>query len=246
VGLLVAQRFAGALALKLVRNIEYVIYRATLGKYELHRLGVDLSVAKKLLVHIEDKEFFTHSGVSIKGLARLFLSILGRRRRSGGSTITQQLVRTLFIEDQSKLFRRKPIEIILAWWFNKVFTKNDQLEMYFASVRFEANVFGIAAAMKHFFGEVSKTLSAAEAFFLIERVSNVRSRLLVEKVDQTLRGAIAAGLLDQAQAREALRLYASAAKSGRIQDPGGSGIAGLERAWARPNNALQPTASGGG
>lgn len=92
VGLLVAQRLARALALKLVGNIEYVIYRATLGKHELHRLGVDLSVAKKLLVHIEDKEFFTHSGVSIKGLGRLFLSVLGRKRRSGGSTITQQLV----------------------------------------------------------------------------------------------------------------------------------------------------------
>lgn len=238
VELLVAQRLARALALKLVENIEHVIYRATLGKHELHRLDVDLSVAKKLLVHIEDKEFFTHSGVSIKGLGRLFLSVLGRRRRSGGSTITQQLVRTLFIEDQSKLFRRKPIEIMLARWFNKVFTKNDQLEMYFASVRFEANVFGIAAAMKHFFGEVSKTVSAAEAFFLIERVSNVRSRLLVEKVDQTLRGAVTAGLLDQVQAREALRLYANAVKSGRIHDPGASGIARLERAWERHNNAL--------
>lgn len=244
-GLLIAQRFAGALALKLVGNIEYVIYRATLGKHELHRLGVDLSIAKKLLVHIEDKEFFTHSGVSIKGLARLFLSILGHRRRSGGSTITQQLVRTLFIEDQSKLFRRKPIEIMLARWFDRMFSKNDQLEMYFASVRFEANVLGIAAAMKHFFGEVSKTLSAAEAFFLIERVSNVRSRLLVEKIDQTLRGAVAAKLLDHDQAREALRLYSNAIKSRKIQDPGGSGIARLERAWERPNNASQPTAAGG-
>ncbi len=231
VGLLVAQRLARALDMKLVGNIEYVIYRATLGRHELHRLGVDLTVAKKLLVHIEDKEFFTHSGVSIKGLGRLLLSILGHRRRSGGSTITQQLVRTLFIEDQSKLFRRKLIEIMLARWFNKVFTKNDQLEMYFASVRFEANVFGIAAAMKHYLGRVNKTVSAAEAFFLIERVSNVRSRLLVEKVDQTLRGTVAAGLLDQAQAKEVVRLYVNAAKSGRIQDPGAIGIARLERAW---------------
>jgi penicillin-binding protein 1A len=231
VGLLVAERLARAVNLKLVGNIEYVIYRATLGKHELHRLGIDLSVAKKHLVHIEDKEFFTHSGVSVQGLGRLFLSLLGRRRRSGGSTITQQLVRTLFIEDQSKLFRRKPIEIILALWFNKAFSKNDQLEMYFASVRFEANAFGIAAAMKHFFGGVSKKVSAAEAFFLIERISNVHSRLLVEKVDQTLRGAVAAGLLDEGQVRDVLRLYANAARSGKIHDPGAAGIARLERAW---------------
>lgn len=241
VGLLVAQRIAHGLNLKLVRNIEYVIYRATLGKHELHRLGIDLSIAKKLLVHIEDKEFFAHSGVSIRGLGRLLLSLFGRRRRSGGSTITQQLVRTLFIEDQSKLFRRKLVEIILAWWFNKVFTKNDQLEMYFASVRFEAGVFGIAAAIKHFSGGVSKTLSSAEAFFLIERVSNVRSRLLVEKVDQTLRGAVAAQLLDDSEARQVVRLYVNAVRSGKIQDRGEAGIVRLERAWERHNNALQST-----
>jgi penicillin-binding protein 1A len=155
-------------------------------------------------------------------------------------------VRTLFIENQSRLFRRKLIEIMLAWWFDKVVTKNDQLDLYFASVRFEANVFGIAAAMKHFLGGVRKRISVAEAFLLIERVSNVRSRLLVEKVDQTLRGAVAAGLLDHTQAVEVVRLYANAAKSGRIQDPGASGIARLERAWERPNNVLQPTASGDG
>jgi penicillin-binding protein 1A len=222
--------------LKLVGNIEHVIYRATLGRYELQRLGIDLSVAKKLLVHIEDKEFFAHSGVSIKGLGRLILAILGRRRRAGGSTITQQLVRTLFIVDQSKLIRRKLIEIVLARWFDGVFKKDDQLEMYLASVRFEVNVLGIAAAMKHFFGEIKRSGSAPEAFFLIERVSNVRSRLLVEKVDQTLRGAVTAGLLDQNGGREAIGLYANAVRSGRIQDPGSSGIARLERAWGQPNH----------
>lgn len=243
VGLLITLRLARLLALKLVENVEYVIYRATLGKHELHRLGVDLEVAKRLLVHIEDKEFFAHSGVSIKGLGRLFLSILGRRRRSGGSTITQQLVRTLFIRDQSKLFRRKLIEIMLARWFNKVFSKNDQLEMYFASVRFEANVFGIAAAMKHFFGEVRSAVSPPEAFFLIERVSNVRSRLLVEKVDQTLRGAVDAGLLDTTQAFGALRLYEEAVKSRTIRDDGGSGIARLLQAWERNSRSRQRCAA---
>lgn len=237
--LLVAKQFSRMLDLKLAGNMEYVIYRATLGKHELHRLGIDISVAKKLLVHIEDKEFFSHSGVSIRGLGRLLLSVLGRRNRSGGSTITQQLVRTLFIEEQSKLIRRKLIEIMLARWFDKVITKNDQLDMYFASVRFEAGVFGIAAAMKYFFGEIRKKVSTAEAFFLIERVSNIRSRLLVEKVDQTLRGAVAVGLLDHAEARKAVRLYVNAVKSGKIQDPGESGVIRLQKAWVPPANALQ-------
>ncbi len=230
-GLVLAQRIAQAFGLRLVDNIEYVIYRATLAKHELHRLGIDLSVAKKLLVHIEDKEFYSHSGVSLRGLGRMALYIIGLRRRSGGSTITQQLVRTLFINDQKKLVRRKLVEIMLARWFNNVIGKPAQLEMYLSSVRFETRVLGIAAALKHFFGEPKKSASPAEAFFLIERVSNIRSRLLIEKIDQTLRGAVAAGLLSYADARQAVGLYANAVKSGKLQDPDGSGIERLEKAW---------------
>lgn len=231
VGLLLAQRIARVLRLSLVRNFEYVIYRATLGNYELQRLKVDLSLAKKILVHIEDKEFFRHSGVSIRGLGRLALSVFGWRRRSGGSTITQQLVRTLFIVDQVKLVRRKLVEILLARWFNKVLSKDAQLAMYFASVRFDSRIFGAAAAMNHFFGRISTTLSAPEAFFLIERVSNVRSRLLVEKVDQTLRGVVEVGLLSLEEAREAVELYARAIAGRTIQDPGNIGINRLRNAW---------------
>jgi len=230
-GLLIALAISRALSLKLVSNIEYVIYRATLGKHELHRLNINLTTLKKLLVHIEDKEFFSHSGVSIKGIIRLVLSVFRLGRRAGGSTITQQLVRTLFIEDQSKLVRRKLVEIALAKWFNNVFTKNDQLEMYLASVRFESNVLGVAAAMKHFFGKVNKNISAAEAFFLIERVSNIRSRLLVKKVDQTLHGAVDAGLLNLIEAGEVLELYENAISSGLIKVTDYGEILQLQKAW---------------
>lgn len=234
-GLILSIRIARALGLGLVGNVEYVIYRATLARHELYRLSVDLSVAKRLLVYIEDKDFFNHSGISIKGLARLALYLVGCRRRSGGSTITQQLVRTLFIEDQTKLLRRKLVEIILARWFDRVMSKTEQLEIYLASVRFERGVFGIAAAMKHYFGEVKETLSPAEAFFLVERVSNIRSRLLVEKVRQTLRGAVSAKLLNHADAKQVVYLYTNAVKSGKIQEPDDSAISRLESAWEQPN-----------
>ncbi|MBI4473602.1 MAG: hypothetical protein HY646_13115 [Acidobacteria bacterium] len=58
--LLLAQRLAMVIRLKLVSNVEYVIYRATLATYELSRLGIDLSMATKLLIHIEDKQFYSH------------------------------------------------------------------------------------------------------------------------------------------------------------------------------------------
>lgn len=237
--LIIVKRLANAIGLRLAGNFEYVIYRATLAKHELHRLGVDLTLAKKILVHVEDKEFFSHSGVSLKGLARLFLYILGRRRRTGGSTVTQQLVRTLFIEDQQKLVRRKLIEIMLARWFNRVVSKTEQLEMYLASVRFETRIFGIAAAMKHFFDVVKKSASPAELFFLVERVSNIRSKLLVEKIDQTLRSVIDAGLLNESDAMQVVKLYATSIKSGKVIDPDGSGIERLERAWKQSIKAQE-------
>lgn len=231
-GLIFAKTWASVLHLRLIQNFEYVIYRATLAKYDLHRLRIDLSQLKKVLVFIEDKEFYGHRGVSLKGLARLVLSGLGLRRRSGGSTITQQLVRTLFIQDHAKLLRRKVVEIMLALWFDRVSSKVDQLEVYLASVRFEAGVFGLAAAMKHFFGGIKKLLSAPEAFFLVERISNVRSALLAERIDQIARGAMSAGLLSTPDLVPLIELYSSAVSRGQIRDPNGVGIARLKRAWA--------------
>jgi penicillin-binding protein 1A len=238
--LLLAQRVAAWLGLSLVPNIEYIIYRATLAIYELHRIGCDLKRPQKLLVHIEDKEFYDHFGISLRGLGRLVLSMVGRHRRSGGSTITQQLVRSLFIKDQSKLIRRKIVEIVLALWFNKAVSKAVQLQMYLASVRFESGVFGLSAAMKYFFEAVRESPSSAESFFLIERVSNIRSRLLVPKIDQTLRGSVAAGVLTEQDVMEVIALYSTAIGNGKIEDPDGSAIIRLKAAWAKPNNALNP------
>lgn len=240
--LMVAMRLSAAIGVRLVENFEHIIYRATLAKHELHRMGVDLSAAKRVLVQVEDKEFYLHAGVSSRGLARMLLYLAGRRRRSGGSTITQQLVRTLFIVDQSKLFRRKIVEILLARWFDSVFTKSDQLEMYLASVRFENGVFGLSAAMRHFFGKAKGLLTPAEAFFLIERVSNVRSKLLVEKVDQTLRSAVDAGVITVSDAQQIVNLYKCAVKAGKVKDPDESAVVRLETAWSHPNKALDSTA----
>lgn len=228
--LLIARQIARLFGLRLVNNFEYVIYRANLAGYELFRLGVNLSILKALLVQIEDKEFYSHGGTSLRGLGRLFLSIVGLHRRSGGSTITQQLARTLFIVDQKKLMRRKLVEVILARWFNGIFPKTKQLDLYLSSVRFEARVFGIPAAMKHYFGEIRKEPSSAESFFLIERVSNIRSRLLADKICQTMKSAEKAGLIDKDSARELVDIYSRAVSEGKIQDPSREGLERLEQA----------------
>jgi penicillin-binding protein 1A len=229
-GLLVAQQLAKWLRLSLIWKVEYVIYRAQLAAYELQRLGLNLKHAKQVLVAIEDREFYCHRGVSLRGFGRIARSALGGPR-SGGSTITQQLVRTLFIPDQGKLVRRKLIEVLLARWLDRVFEKERQLEMYLASVRFDRGVMGLAGAMHRFMPDRKTNVSSAVAFFLIERVSNIRSQLLVERIDQTARRLVAQRVLSAKDLPEILALYESAVSRGLISDQA-NGLVRLRRSWA--------------
>jgi len=219
--LLLAQNMARFIKLKLVTNFEYIIYRATLARHEITRLKVDLTNLKKILVFIEDRTFFTHNGISLRALFRALLGLLGIKRRSGGSTITQQLVRTLFVQEPSKLARRKIIEILLALCFNSVFTKKEQLELYLASVRFERGVYGVLEAMHHYWVHSIENPSVAQAFFLIERVSNIHSQLLAEKIIQTANSATKSGLMSYDNIHELYRLYRAAVADGKIKDPYG-------------------------
>jgi len=219
--LLFAKNIAQLMQLKLVSNFEYIIYRATLARYELMRLKINSTNLTKILIFIEDRSFLKHHGLCIRASIRALLGLFDIKRRSGGSTITQQLVRTLFIQDQSKLFRRKTIEIILSLSFDRVFSKNEQLELYLASVRFERGVYGVIEAMNFYWGRSVEKTSMAEAFFLIERVSNIYSRLLAEKIVQTAKSAMKAGLLTNNDVQELHKLYSDAIDSEKIKDPNG-------------------------
>lgn len=202
--------------LKIIDNFEYIIYRAKLARYETRRKKISLKNLKKILIFIEDKEFYEHSGVSFKGLARGIKSVFTFSSKAGGSTITQQLVRTLFIYDIHKTYRRKVIEILLALWFNKVTSKDEQLEIYLSAVRFEKSVFGITEAMKYFWNELIIEPTNAESFFLIERVSNIRSRLLVKKIVQTIKQAKAKNILSDDDINQLVNLYLTAIDNKKI------------------------------
>lgn len=162
---------------KLASNFEYIIYRSRLSKFEIERLKIDTSEIKRILVTIEDKSFYKNSGWSLKSTFRAVLSrfkwtrtLFKISRKSGGSTITQQLSRTLFISDYQKTYRRKILEIFLASWFNNVIVKEKILEMYLGSVRFGLNVYGLPAAIKHYFKDTKGySLTTAKSFFLIEK-----------------------------------------------------------------------------
>lgn len=171
------------LGINVVSNFEYILYRAKLAYIELDRLGIDYTNIKNTLIEIEDKTFYKNKGVSTKSLLRSFLSQFKFFRNkynyisSGGSTITMQLARTLFIPVTSRKVKRKVVEILLARWLNKQFSKDEILKLYIANVQFEKKVIGMASAIKYFFSKnlKNKKLSGEESLFLVERLSNISS-----------------------------------------------------------------------
>lgn len=216
--LLFAKFVAKIIRLPITPNIEYLIYRATLATYETDRMKVSLDNLSTILVFIEDRDFYKHSGFSYKAIGRGALGLLKLKRRSGGSTIHQQLIRTLFVLDLGKTKRRKLIEILMAPWLNTVLEKKRILGIYLSSVRFENRCFGVVPAMKYFFGEVIVTPTPAQAFFLIERVSNIRQSLLVNKIVATVKAAKDHDILSQSDIDELTILYREAITSRKIVD----------------------------
>jgi len=209
-----AKLLAWFIALSLKNNFEYVIYRAKLSMYETERIKVPLKILQEILIFIEDRNFFKHKGISIKAIIRAFLSIFRIKRRSGGSTITQQLVRTLFIKDMSKTFRRKVIEILLALWFERICTKEEILKIYLSSVRFDYGVYGVTSAIRHFFGKkLNRSVSKAEAFFLIERISNIKSLILVDKIIHTIKQMRENNMISNEDIAQIKSIYSEKVKS---------------------------------
>ncbi len=176
------QIFCSIFRIKLVDNFEYIIYRAKLSYLELDRLKINYKKLQQALIDIEDIDFHSNYGISFKSLVRAFLSRFRFLRKKygyiqhGGSTITMQLARSLFIPSNQNKYLRKISEILLSYWLNRQFSKGEILKLYIASVRYERGVLGLSSSMKYFFGQVKNVeLTSEEAFFLVERLSNITS-----------------------------------------------------------------------
>ena len=97
-------------------------------------------------VAIEDRRFYSHHGVDPIGIARASVANIVRRGVSqGGSTLTQQLAKNLFLT-QERTFSRKVQELALALWLERKFSKTQILELYLNRVYFGAGAYGIEAA----------------------------------------------------------------------------------------------------
>ena len=114
------------------------------------------------LVATEDRKFYKHSGVDLKGIARAIIKdIKAGEFVEGASTITQQLSKTLFLTPRKTLVR-KIKEAILAFQLERRYTKDEILELYLNQVYFGSGAYGVQSAAKIFFGKSVGDLSLAE------------------------------------------------------------------------------------
>jgi len=117
-------------------------------------------------ISIEDKSFYQHNGISIfGGMLRAIKDTLLRQQLQGGSTITQQLVKSALLIPE-RTVQRKIREIILAIWTEKIFTKNEILELYLNQIPYGGAVYGVEEASQRFFNKPAKKLTLEEAAFL--------------------------------------------------------------------------------
>ncbi|MFA6017519.1 MAG: transglycosylase domain-containing protein [Patescibacteria group bacterium] len=117
-------------------------------------------------ISIEDKQFYQHNGISIfGGMLRAIKDTLFRQQLQGGSTITQQLVKSALLTSE-RTVQRKIKEIVLALWTEKIFSKNQILELYLNQIPYGGAVYGVEEASQRFFGKQAKKLTIDEAAFL--------------------------------------------------------------------------------
>ena len=163
------------------------------------------------IIYAEDYNFYRHDGVDWAAIESAVESNLEKGGLSiGGSTITQQLAKNLYLSP-SRSFVRKLRELLIAYSLEDSLSKQRILEIYLNVVEWGDGVFGAEAAARHWFGKSAQALSPAEAVRLaialpnpFKRSPNIRSRELTTKSVRIVRLLRMQGLIDEPQERAAL------------------------------------------
>jgi len=195
----------------------------------LRRGHVRLDVLPPYLVEAvlatEDRRFYSHWGVDPLGLVRAsFRNASAGSVVEGGSTITQQLAKNLFLSPK-RTYVRKLEEVVYAVWLEQRFSKDEILELYLNRVYFGGGTYGVEAASRRYFGKSARFVTLPQAALLAgllkapSRYSPTRSvKLASARVDEVLENMVQAGYLSPDEARRAsqqpLRLSAKGDDTG--------------------------------
>ena len=121
---------------------------------------------KDAFVSIEDKRFYKHNGVDFFALTRAVTKLINKDAiTQGGSTITQQLARNVFLTHEVS-WQRKVKEMFTAWDIEKMYSKDQILEFYVNNIFYANNCYGIEAASQKYFGKPTAECSISEVAFL--------------------------------------------------------------------------------
>lgn len=151
---------------------------------EMHRFELDKrtpitydkmpDILIKAFIAAEDHDFFSHSGFSLRGMARSFLvNLWNRRVVQGASTISQQLIRGMFLTYE-RTFTRKFKELFLAIQLERQFSKQQILELYLNNIYFGRGIYGVEAACKRLWDKPIKELTPAQAATLASVAASAR------------------------------------------------------------------------
>src|SRR5262249_20708244 len=165
---------------------------------------------RQATIAAEDRRFYSHEGVDIRGILRAaWVNMQARGTKEGASTITQQVARTLFLTRERTL-ARKAREAILAWRIERRYSKDQILEIYLNQIFYGHNAYGIEAAAQLYFGKSVKELTLSEAALLagLPPAPNSYSPLKnlhrsVQRRNHVLSTMVEAGYLTPEQAQEA-------------------------------------------
>jgi penicillin-binding protein 1A len=177
----------------------------------------------KAFVAIEDRRFYDHFGIDPVGIIRAMVRNVTSRSMQGGSTLTQQLAKNLFLT-QERTASRKIQEAILALWLERNYSKDELLELYLNRVYFGSGAYGVEAAAQRYYGKSARHVTLSEAAVLAGLVQ-APSRLAPTRNPQA------------AQARAQLVLAA-------MQDVGFITPQAFKTALANPAETMRPKGAG--
>ena len=171
----------------------------------------------KAVVSVEDQRFYEHSGVDgVRVAAAVVRNVQAGRRAEGGSTITQQLARQSFLS-RDKTYRRKLKEVILAAYIEKMYSKNEILELYLNKVYFGDGLYGVEAASRGYFGKPASDLTVDEAALLAGLIQSPSSYAPTVNLDARDRPAQRRAAGDGRRPARSIEPAAERAKQRRVK-----------------------------